>query len=145
MSHSSVRNTLNRELDKYAALNNIQVDWENLTTKRLDTFPRLEVYLIPALNASVTLDGDLEEIVGLYQVTVITARGGATGTGDKIIADLSKLFPSFKLYKEVSDDGVESGFSFQTTTPLCQAQGKSEGDTWRVPCWLNYKAVTNTK
>lgn len=139
MSHSKVRGELNKVVDAYAKAKNIAVDWENYKVEDRDVFPRLEVYLMPAGSYYKTLDGDLEEVIGIYQITVVTRKGQASGESDSIIEDIHKLFPPYKLYKTVS------GFSFQTISPVQPADGKSDGDTWRVPCWFNYQAVTNAK
>lgn len=139
MSHARVRGLLNKVVAEYSARTGYAVDWENRRVTDKNVFPRLEIYLMPALSVSATLDGDLEEIVGVYQITVVTQKGSSSGSSDAIIEDLHKAFPIYGLHKD------DSGFSFQTTTPLHPAEGRSDGDTWRVPCWFNYQAVTNAK
>lgn len=141
MSHAQVKGLLNIALNGYATLKGYKVNWENVDTSTIDrnVYPRLETYLMPALNSSMTLDGDLEDVSGIYQVTVVTRKWEGTGPSDLVIADIHKLFPVYKVYK------AANGFSFQTLDPVNIAEGRSDGDTWRVPCWFTYKAITNSK
>lgn len=139
MSQAQVRGLLNKALSTYLVGKDYVAKWDNVFAPQT-TKPVLEVHLMPSLNKSSSLSGDLEEFFGLYQITVVTKLGEGDGVSDTIIGDLHKVFKANKEFTSAT------GFKVQVTTPVNVAEGRTEGSTfWRVPCWFEYRAATFTK
>ena len=139
MSHAKARNTFSEVLSGAASLKGTTINWENARASEKNVYPRLEPYLMPAGTNSVTLDNDLEEVVGVYQVTVVTELGKGTATSDDLVSKIYELFPCNTEYKD------DKGFTLRVSSPVTVAKGSSIGETWKVSCWFNYTALQVTK
>lgn len=137
MSHARVRNLFQTALKTYADGKGIRVAFDNVqfTPRANETY--LVSHLLPADTSSNTLSGDHERILGLYQITIVTASGSATKASDDVAQELKQEFKVFKRYTD------SSGFTVCVMSPLHTPEGKVQNGGWIVPCYFNYRADTN--
>jgi len=131
MSQAAIRKELESKLINWAANYStpIKLALENVPfVKPTDYSPFIEVYLVPSLVKSTTVDGINRRYIGIFHLNVWTKDGQGAGLSERVLQEMENLFPVVPKSGNVS---IEK-------TPNASRGVASEG--WRVtPITINYR------
>ncbi len=134
MSHAKVRNLFQTALSDYARPKNIRVAFDNVQFVPKVGEIYLAAHLLPSSTNALTLNADIENLMGIFQITIVGEAGKATAPTDVIAQELKQEFTAFKRYTD------STGFTVQVVSPLHTPEGKVRNGSWVVPCYFDYRA-----
>lgn len=134
MSDALIRKLYSSRIKSWADQNDYAVAFENATFDP-PAAAYLELFIIPALTTSETVDGGHRSYRGVVQINIRTALNIGPGKAEGIAADLNGLFP-------VNLRLTDGSFAVQVITPAAKARGFPSGGTYLVPVSFRYRADT---
>lgn len=143
MSNAVIREELESRLITWAAAQNppLQIALQNQDfappAMTLDGTPTyLRCFLIPAMTDSLTLRGNHRQYHGVFQVSIVLARGAGSAGAESLLPALDALYP-------VAVPATRAGLRIVVMRPMSAAAAIPEDDREVIPVTCRYQCDTS--
>lgn len=136
MSHALIRQIFESTLTAWASTNSYNIFYENVEAEPTVDQIYIKSFLLPASTQSLTLAGDHEKFVGVFQVSIATPLGVGVGLANDIAEEIKGLFPIYQPFEK-------NGFKVQPISPLHVMDGIVGDASYVLPVSFRYRADTN--
>ena len=133
MTPFEIRKAFERVLKPFAAANNVQVAWENLTFSPPSEL-YLSAFLLPAQDTHDTICYGNLRIAGVYQIDIRSPINVGTATVHNLVEQIKALYP-------VGSRIGDANGTVRITTPISTSRGALEKERYVVNVSIFYSNI----
>lgn len=138
MSHELIKRLYESELEKFAKTKTpqIPISYFNVKFDPVVDETYIRSHITPVLSETITLSGDHEMFIGIYQMAIIVKFGIGTALANNLAAELKEIF---KVNRVIEGNGLK----VQQITPLRVEDAFLDDTVLILPTSFNYRCDTN--